>query len=110
MKALAPLKGAAAPAPAPADPKAAQRAKLRTLAHQFEGVFLDQLFQAMRRTVPEGGFIEKAPGEDMFTSLMDEKIADVAAQRMQRGLGEALYRQLARRLDAATATDGGTKR
>ena len=34
----------------------------------------------------------------MFTSLLDERLADVAAERMKTGLGEALYRQLARQL------------
>ncbi len=85
----------------PATATEAQRAKLRALSHQFEGVFLDQLFKAMRQTVPQGGFLAKSPGEEMFTSMLDERVADVAAQRMERGLGEALYRQLSRRLEAA---------
>jgi len=95
------LRGPAAPAAASA-PGAARasgaHARLRRLAHEMEGVFLDQLFKAMRASVPKGGLIDDAPGEEMFTSLMDERLASEAAERMRRGMGEALYRQLARRL------------
>ena len=82
------------PAATPQDPRLA----LRRLAHELEGVFMTQLFQAMRASVPESGLVESAPGREMFTSLMDEKLAGEAAQRMRNGLGDALYRQLCRGL------------
>jgi Rod binding domain-containing protein len=85
--------GGLAAAP-PQDPRPA----LRRLAHELEGVFMSQLFQAMRASVPESGLVESAPGKELFTSLMDERLAGEAAQRMRNGLGEALYRQLCRRL------------
>ena len=73
--------------------------ELRRLSHQLESVFLNQLFQAMRQSVPhEGG--EAGSGGEMFQAMFDEKIADAATNGSTRGLGEALYRQLARRLDA----------
>jgi Rod binding domain-containing protein len=82
-----------------------ERAKVRKLAHDLEGVFLNQLFQAMRKTVPQDGAIEAAPGQEMFTQLFDEKMANEASLRMTRGLGEALYRQLAARLPADGTTE-----
>ena len=82
------------------------REQVRNLSHQLEAVFVNQLFQAMRATIPQGGPIGHAPGEEMFTSLMDEKLASETAARLQRGLGESLYRQLAKRLpDAPAAAD-----
>ena len=81
------------------------RARVRKLAHDLEGVFLNQLFQAMRKSVPEDGVIEAAPGQEMFTQLFDEKIANEASRHMTRGLGEALYRQLAARLPADGTTE-----
>ena len=75
-----------------------ERAEIRKLSHQLEGVFLNQLFQAMRETVPKGGVLEQSPGEEIFTSMMDQNLAARAADRMEHGLGEALYHQLARRL------------
>ena len=85
-------------APATASPKAGldgERAKLRKAAHQLEGVFLGHLFQAMRDSVPAG---EGGAGQEMFTSMLDDELATRAADQLHRGLGEALYRQLSRRL------------
>lgn len=89
-----------AAAPTPPDPMTAERAKLRQAAHQLEGVFLAQLFQAMRATVPADG---AGQAEQQFQAMLDDTLAGQATLRTERGLGEALYRQLARHLDAARA-------
>jgi flagellar protein FlgJ len=86
------------PAELAATPRPDARAQLRRMAHELEGVFLNQLFQAMRASVPRNGNVEAAPGRELFTSLLDERLASQAAERMQGGIGEALYRQMARRL------------
>ena len=66
-------------------------------------VFLNQLFQAMRASVPAGGIGEPSPGEKMFTAMLDEQLAKEAAFNWERGLGEQIYRQLSRRMtDQAT--------
>ncbi len=97
------VEGAGGSAPlSPSSP----RGKMRQLAHDLEGVFLNQLFQAMRQGIPQDGVIEPAPGQDMFTQLFDEKIANEASRHSTRGLGEALYRQLAARLPAQDTTEG----
>jgi Rod binding domain-containing protein len=91
--------GPVIPAPAPngTGALAAQREKLRKAAHQLEGVFLGHLFQAMRDSVPQGDG-ESSLGQQMFTSILDDELATRAADQLHRGLGEALYRQLSRRL------------
>ncbi len=71
-----------------------ETARLRNVAHQFEGIFVAQLFREMRATIPAD---EADPGQDMYTGLMDDALANQAAERSTRGLGEALYRQLAAR-------------
>jgi flagellar protein FlgJ len=86
------------PAGLTAAPPPDAHARLRRMAHELEGVFLNQLFKAMRASVPQNGLIEAAPGQELFTSLLDERLASQAAERMKGDLGEALYRQLARRL------------
>jgi len=93
------------PAPGSAPLPVSDRAKVRVLAHQLEGVFLNQLFQAMRQSVPQDGVIAAAPGQEMFTQLFDERIANEAASRMRNGIGEALYRQLAAKLPADGTTE-----
>jgi flagellar protein FlgJ len=76
------------------------RAQVRALAQQLEGVFLAQLFQAMRQSVPQDGAIDAAPGQPMFTQMFDERMADEAARHETHGLVDALVRQLAARLPA----------
>jgi Rod binding domain-containing protein len=83
---------------APADGATSARAKLRAASHQLEGMFVRQLFEAMRKTTQTSGSGEKSPGGEMFTSMLDDALADQAAQRFDHGIGEALYRQLSRHL------------
>ena len=68
--------------------------RLRAVARDLEGVFVEQLFKAMRETVPEGGVMDGGSGEEMFTGLLDQRLAAQAPARWEHGLAEALYRQL----------------
>jgi Rod binding domain-containing protein len=88
------------PAPTtPAERGDADRARLRKAAHQLEGIFLGHLFQAMRESVPQSE-TDASGGQAMFTAMLDDQLAARAADQLHRGLGEALYRQLSRRLAA----------
>lgn len=71
-------------------------ARLRAATRLLEGTFYQELFKAMRETVPEGGALSGGTGEDMFTGMLDQHISDVAALRSQRGIGQALYRHFTR--------------
>ena len=77
-----------APTPSP------EEQKLRAVTKQLEGVFVQQLFKAMRETVPQDGLTDGGAGEEIFTGLMDEKIATHVPDHWERGIGESLYRQL----------------
>lgn len=68
--------------------------RLRELCAQLEGVFLEQLMKALRETVPESGLTGGGAGEEIFSSLLDGHISNLAAGRLEHGLGAALYRQL----------------
>jgi len=85
-------------------PRPDAHARLRRMAHELEGVFLNQLFQAMRASVPQDESNEAAPGRELFTSLFDERLAGLAAERSKNGLGDALYRQMAKRLPPEAAS------
>ncbi len=69
--------------------------RLRAATQLLEGTFYQEMFKAMRGTVPEGGAISGGSGEDMFEGLLDQHIADAAAGQSDRGLGSALYRYFA---------------
>lgn len=92
----APIGGAP---PAPGSPEA----KLRRAAKDLEAVFYGQLFQAMRDAAPVEGAVETSQAEKMFTSMLDDQIARLAAGQTHRGLADAMYRQLSRHLPAAEA-------
>lgn len=79
--------------------------RLREAAHDLEGVFLSQLFKAMRETVPKSeGFFGSSGGEDMFSEMLDEIFGQLAAQQLKGGVGDALYRQLSRHFNAPEGT------
>ena len=97
MTQIAPLHSVA---PAGASP---DEVRLRRATQELEGVFVQELFKAMRETVPEGGVVDGGPGEEMFSSMMDQTISAEAASGWDRGIGAALYRQLRPLLSGAPA-------
>lgn len=92
------------PAAATTDPRAARAERLRGTARQLEGVFVEQMFKAMRETVPEDGAISGGSGEAMFTGMLDQSLAEEVPARWSNGLAEALYRQLQRAAGVDDAT------
>jgi flagellar protein FlgJ len=81
--------------------------KLKKAAEQLEGMFVQQLYKAMRDTVPQQeGIVSGGAGEDIFTGLMDQHLAAETPKHWDNGLSKALYRQLHRGLpsDAAAAS------
>lgn len=76
-------------------PAKTQDEQLKESAKALEGLFVQQLFKAMRETVPQQeGIVSGGAGEDIFTSLMDQHLAAETPSQWAGGLGEALYRQL----------------
>ena len=70
-------------------------AKLRTATTLLESSFYQELFKVMRETVPDGGF-DGGAGEDVFSALLDQHMAEEAAAQTERGIGAALYRHFAK--------------
>ncbi len=86
---------AVSPKTQPVDPaKAAQDSKLRKVSQQMEGAFVQQMYKAMRETVPTDGLFGGGEGEDMFTSMMDEHAAADTPLQWKHGLSEAIFRQM----------------
>jgi peptidoglycan hydrolase FlgJ len=72
---------------------------LRAAAEQLESVFVEQLFKAMRATVPQGeGTVTASSGEELFTGLMDQHLAAETPAQWSSGIADALYRQLLPRI------------
>ncbi len=75
--------------------------RLRKVVGQLEGVFVEQLFKAMRETVPADGIVNGGPGEAMFTGMLDQHMAAAVPGQWNHGIGESLYRQLFQQLPPA---------
>ena len=70
---------------------------LKKASEQLEGMFVQQMYKAMRDTVPQQeGIVSGGAGEDIFTGLLDQHLAAETPKHWQTGLADALYRQLSR--------------
>jgi flagellar protein FlgJ len=76
--------------------------RLTKVVGQLQGVFVEQLFKAMRETVPTDGVTDGGPGEAMFSGMMDQHLADELPGRWEHGIGDSLYRQLRPQLSRAS--------
>jgi flagellar protein FlgJ len=85
-------------ASAPTPPRSARQQRDATLmktASQLEGMFVQQLYKAMRETVPQQeGIVSGGAGEDIFTGLLDQHLAAETPKQWKHGITQALYRQL----------------
>ncbi len=81
--------------------------RLRTATQLLEGTFYQEVFKAMRATVPEGGMVSGGSGEEIFTGMLDQTVADAAAARNDGGLGSALYRYLTQRIHGGASPTPG---
>ena len=78
---------------------AEKKAALREVSRQFEAVFMNQMISAMRKTVGEGGILNKSNGESIFEGMLDEEWAKkMASKTGPNSLSEILYKQLSDRM------------
>lgn len=68
--------------------------KLRDTCKQFESVYINILMQNMRKTVVDGGLVEKSHAREMFEGMLDEEIAKEVSKGQGMGLAQIMYDQL----------------
>ncbi|NLJ84102.1 MAG: hypothetical protein GX336_04235 [Halanaerobiaceae bacterium] len=72
--------------------------KIKLLANEFASIFMNQMFKAMRATIPEGGLIDGGFAEEVFTDMLDNEISKQGVgQDGFNTIGRLLYQQLKRR-------------
>ncbi len=69
-------------------------ARLKDTSGKLEGVFVEQLFKAMRETVPQDGIADGGQGEEIFSGMFDQKLADQVPAQWHRGIASALMKEL----------------
>lgn len=70
--------------------------ELKEACQEFEGYYLQQLFKEMRKTVPEGSFLEKSQGREIFEDMLYEEYAKDISKGNGVGLSDMLYKQLSK--------------
>jgi peptidoglycan hydrolase FlgJ len=76
----------------PADPQ------LRNACVEMESLFINYLLQEMRATVDKSGFLGGGRAEEIFTSLLDEKLSKEISASGGIGLSSMLLEQLGKGL------------
>lgn len=72
--------------------------ELKKACQEFESLFVHMLLKEMRATVPDGGFIEKSTGREMFEDMYDQEVAKhISKANDGVGLAKILYEQMKHR-------------
>lgn len=71
--------------------------KLKKACADFESMLVYQLLKTMRQTIPKSGSSVSMHGRETYEMMLDQKMADVLAQKKQgTGLQQMLYNQISR--------------
>ncbi len=76
------------------DDKERQLNRLRESTREFEAIYVNEMFKAMRKTVPEDGIFKTSKTEEMFRDMMDMELARETAKGDGIGIGKAMYDQM----------------
>jgi Rod binding domain-containing protein len=101
------IRGGVNPLP---EPKSAitgiDKEKLKKACTEFEAVFINQLLQFMRRTVPSSSPGILGSGKDVYQSLFDQELSKSMAKRGGLKIGEMVYKQMMRREEKKSLSAG----
>jgi flagellar protein FlgJ len=78
--------------------------ELKSLALQFESIFVHYLMKSMRETIPKSGLLNSF-SSDMYQSMFDQELAGEVSRQKGIGLADSLYRDL-KRLDDLKRREG----
>lgn len=79
------------------------RAKVAELAEQFESIFINTMFQAMRKTVPKSDMFGGGNAEDIFRNMLDSEYAKVMAAGRSTGLADVIEKDLLKAMENRTS-------
>lgn len=78
--------------------RAEKEAKLKKVCADFESIFIYNMLQKMRKTVPQSGLLTEMQGKDTYNTMIYQKVAEDMAKNGGLGLQKVLFEQI-------TATD-----
>ncbi len=92
--ALDPRAGFPGQAPESLNPGEKDPEALKRVCRDFESLLVNSLFQEMRKTIPDDGYLESDMSMDFFEEILFVEAAREASRKGGFGLGRLLYEQL----------------
>jgi flagellar protein FlgJ len=85
----------------PGKPSAnANKKVLKKSCQDFEALFLQSVFKAMRKNVPESDLFKKNNATSMFEEMLDQELASTMARTQSIGIADQMYRQMEKNLNS----------
>jgi peptidoglycan hydrolase FlgJ len=72
---------------------------LRESCREFEAIFVQQMFQAMRKNVPDDGLLPRDNATQIYQDMLDTQMARETAKGKGIGIGEKMYDQMKGRIE-----------
>lgn len=76
-----------------------QKQRLKKASQDFEAIFARQLMKNMRSGLTEDSMFGSGVEGEIFSDMMDNAVAEKMAERGDLGIGDALYKELVKRLE-----------
>lgn len=70
--------------------------KLKEASQEFEAYFINMLFKEMRKTIQEGGLVEKSQARSTFENMLDEEMSKNMSKQGGLGLADMIYNNMVR--------------
>ncbi|HCK69523.1 MAG TPA: hypothetical protein DHW17_09590 [Nitrospina sp.] len=75
--------------------KGASQKEMEKVARDFESVFINKLFESMRKAIPKSDLLDSS-AMDMYQTMMDQEMAKEMSKQKGMGMGEMVYNDLSR--------------
>lgn len=82
------------------DPKEKELQALRRSCREFEAIYINEMYKAMRKSIPDSGLFEKDMSSELYREMLDMELAKQTAAGKGMGVGEAMYNQLKEQLSS----------
>ncbi len=71
-----------------------QKEDLQKATQDFEAMFVKQMLDSMRKTVPEGTLLEKNAGQDIFEDMLYDQYAKSITKTSNLGIAKSMYEEM----------------
>jgi Rod binding domain-containing protein len=75
--------------------KGASQKEMEKVARDFESVFINKLFESMRKAIPKSDLLDSS-AMVMYQTMMDQEMAKEMSKQKGMGMGEMVYNDLSR--------------